>query len=80
MAIRTRTGSHASHPITTKPFPTDNGASRSARRTAGDQPAGGFRRMLRGSVALCAVLMASGAGLAAVRRRGTRSRRRGGGR
>ena len=33
MAIRTRTGSHASHPITTKPFPTDNGASRSARST-----------------------------------------------
>lgn len=41
---------------------------------AGDQPAGGLRWILRGSLALCAMLMAGGLGLAAVRWRapGTR--------
>ena len=76
MAIRTRERSRASHPIATKPVSGSNGESRS-RGSVRDQPAGGFRRVLRGSAALCAVLMASGVGLAAVRRRGSGTRRGG---
>lgn len=50
------------------------GASPSTAPVAGDQPAGGLRWILRGSLALCAMLMAGGLGLAAVRWRtpGTR--------
>ncbi|HEX5497473.1 MAG TPA: hypothetical protein VFX70_23190 [Mycobacteriales bacterium] len=48
-----------------------------SRAVVGDQPAGGFRRVLRGSVALCAVLVAGGVGLAVVRRRGSEPRRGG---
>lgn len=69
MAIHTR--ARASHPVGARPVADGNGESRS-RVVVGDQPAGGFRRVLRGSVALCAVLVAGGVGLAAVvRRRGS---------